>query len=673
MRIDVYLLVTFIALSVSVSADHEPGHTQEIDYTDTQQVNALSTAEIFTAMNNGQLTNLAILNDNKLTELVTYSDPEKSLDGSQSFLQENNPLFAEVDKRAAQHISFLNDRPDVLNLWFQKFGIQTSGPVFLPQLTKYDGKVVTTDGYDTTNIFRSPTTFDIRDLSHYLKENGLRAWVRETGALQIEDMSIYQKEGHPKGGPIELRWQGNLLEVHRGIVDLSPDRFKFSISVRLTAGSSLSVEEYQYQSPREFFLTTTESGVYTVTGDHIRITKDVNQWQAVFKGRLEHRVNALFTIDFLLHSGSTFTEYAREERDHSEVFVPLYTVSTQRPLSLAKEICSVGESCLYLSPLYRNEPSRKLTLTITDHNQVEVGLPSPLLKFIAVNPISDDSSVAIVRGKQGVRLSQNGQLYSLGASDLRLLPEIRAFRSEQEFTLLKRGLINECNSEVCEGIASAKGAGRRGKVVHVAAARLDGQQAVMEAARRNGLAFTGYEAVNIEFQNVQEDLATAEVIALSGHHVVSDEDLWGESGTFNINNDLPASENVKAVTFSACNTIKDPHLVTDDPVLPTLTGKYSNLRIVLGYNTKAPLYDSRVWAKLTPMVQRALGTNNFNEIKQFVSQPQTGIVGIGEQGPQKLGLYVRENDQWKFCVPREGCKDIAPAVAVVAPAGGASG
>jgi len=176
-------------------------------------------------------------------------------------------------------------------------------------------------------------------------------------------------------------------------------------------------------------------------------------------------------------------------------------------------------------------------------------------------------------------------------------------------------------------------------------------------ARRDGIVFVGYEAENIE--HAQADLQDAQIVAISGHHYSGASMVWGEGGQFLLGEDLPSSDTVEAVTFSACNTIKHP----PDDIIVTIQQKYPNLQVIFGYNTKAPLYDSKVWEKAIPLIQRAVETENFAALERYVERE--GIVGRGKSGPQKLGLYVKGGDEWNFCSP-DGCKKAPLLMAAVA-------
>jgi hypothetical protein len=321
--------------------------------------------------------------------------------------------------------------------------------------------------------------------------------------------------------------------------------------------------------------------------------------------------------------------------------------------------CKVGGNCITTIPMEDEKAPPILIISVNGNNDITLKA-TPMLRFIETFPIDKDdkSSITITRGGNGVKITAEGKAEPFRSSDLRQLPEIKITRGYDldYFILIKNGKISSCTLRDCTAIASSRNAGNRGDAVHVAAARLDGQQAWRDASRKHNIQFTGYEALNVQIENVQEDLKDAQIISISGHHYEGKTEIWGEGGEIALE-DLPPSNKVTAVTFSACNTIKDlnkPEHV-NDPVLPTLIERYPKLNVVLGYNTKAPLEDGKVWKELVPILQQSIETGNYEPLKRYVVRE--GIVDYGKTGPQQLGIYIRENNKWTFCKPG-GCHEL---------------
>lgn len=659
------LFFVFLLLPLSFAEQHEsssspevPAAFEDIDFTNAEQVNALPPSDLAMAIYQGRLTDLTVVNNDILEELVVYGDPSADIDGARLFQQEGSLLFAEVEKRGRClndcSESFLNSYVEVKEAWFAHFGIDDQRA----EIRSYDGTFLTTEGDHSTQ-------FNPRKVQAYLTQRSLKAAVLHTGSLVIEESTEIHKLYAPgdagymgvtigENNPVRVEVVEDTLIVTNGVVDMDSEQVPSGIHFVVKPGSRLVVSGTTFESTQDFRVVTSMGNTYTVSGTAVKGTYDTfttDDIPFVFTGSFEHRMISGTDTAFLL-GGSTLSEYRYEESDHQKRLTPFFNIQVSESIQLFS-------GCVPANPhscLSESDQPVSLSLVARDNNRI-ILTTTPEVRFLDIAPIDDESQVTVSLGGRGVRVSRAGTVQSYGSSDLRRLPEVRAFAAEDRFTLVKRGSISSCTATICQEIASAKGAGRKGNIVHVAAARLDGQLAVMEAARRNGLAFTGYEAANLDFQNVQEDLAAAEILSFSGHHLVDDLELWGEGGRMDLRG-LPASESVQAVTFSACNTIKDP----PDSVTKTLFQKYPNAKIIFGYNTKAPLYDGQVWKDALPQVQTAIETGDTRSLEQLVTQ--RGIVGYGEHGAQKLGMYLRTESGWKFCAPG-GCHIVEPVVAAV--------
>lgn len=643
------LLVAFAGGEEHVVTDNPPVESAptsvSIDYTSREDINALSGPDIASAISSGKITHLTMINDNKFAEAINSDNT--------LIIHEN--VFNEVGRRARQDISFLNDNQKVKASWFEQFGITDTGVV----LGAYEGKLMTTTGKEAQQ-------FNPHELKEYLAKHSLDARVLPSGKLVIgegEGMQVVPLRDTPSPNQLpRIRIENDKIMVTDGIIKIDPEHIPPGLDIIIPSGHQLHIGSWSLTSAQKMEMTTTAGNGFTVQGNSV-IVSPWEKRQFIFSGGLEQRGGIVTGRTFLLPE-SRYQDYELEETDHKKKeFILLYTATVSQRTQILTTDCLGRVNCLtrtevqphvarYLSPWQPN----RIILSAREGNQIQLTL-SRGMEFIEVRPITDDSIITVTQDGQGVTIGKEGRVSPLGASDLRQLPEIKSFKDENEFTLVKAGRISTCTATVCQEIASARGAGRRGNIVHIGVARLGGQRASLETARQNNLQLTGYEALNLPFENVQADLRQAQTIVISGHHYEAQTRVWGERGELDLR-DLPSSDATQAVAFSACNTIKDPA----DKVITTLQEKYPNLKVIFGYNTKAPLYDSTVWEKSLPIIQRTLEDGNPEPLKRYVVQE--GVVGRGEQGPQKLGVYVKENQEWRFCAPG-GCHVVEPAVAAV--------
>lgn len=616
-----------------------------IDYTSREDINALSGQDIASAISSGKITQLTIINDDKFAEAMNSDNT--------LIIREN--VFNEIGRRARQDISFLNDNQKVKASWFEQFGITDTGVV----LEAYEGKLVTTVGKEAQQ-------FNPQELKEYLVQHSLDARVLPSGKLVIgegEGMQVVSPDDVPPSNQLpKIRIENDKIIVVNGIVRIDPKHIPPGLDIIIHSGHQLQVGHVRLDSAESMEVTTTVGNRYTVKGHQV-VVSPWKKRQFIFSGGLELEGDIITGSTFLLPE-STYQDYELEETDHKKKeFVLLYTATVSQRTQILTSDCSGRNNCLtrteaqphrenYLSPWQPN----RIILSARNGNHIQLKF-SRGMEFIEARPITDDSMITITQNGKGVTIGKEGRVSPLGASDLRQLPEIKSFKNENEFTLVKAEKISMCTATVCQEIASTRGAGRRGNIFHIAVARFDGQRASLEAARQNNLQLTGYEALNLPFENVQADLRQAQTIVISGHHYEAQTRVWGERGELDLR-DLPSSDATQAVAFSACNTIKDPA----DKVITTLQEKYPNLKVILGYNTKAPLYDSKVWGESLPIIQRTLESGDPEMLKRYVLQE--GVVGRGKDGLQKLGVYVKENQEWKFCAPG-GCHLVEPAVAAI--------
>jgi len=116
-------------------------------------------------------------------------------------LMDKNEVFTEVDKRAQQNPSILNDNSDIKSRWFKASGITDFGA----KIKKYDGNQLTTLGSHSTTFLLS-------------NHPGAEVW--KDGSLHLLDKTVVW------GGKVEVDPIDNLILVINGKVDLSKNPTK---------------------------------------------------------------------------------------------------------------------------------------------------------------------------------------------------------------------------------------------------------------------------------------------------------------------------------------------------------------------------------------------------------------------------------------------------------------
>tara|TARA_Y100000310_G_scaffold335771_1_gene418628 strand:+ start:1193 stop:3241 length:2049 start_codon:yes stop_codon:yes gene_type:complete len=651
------LLVLLLCVPFGLATEH----LAEVDFTDPVEVNSLSVVDIAASIEDGNLADLQLVND---WNMATIINDRPDLFFSDSVLR------AEVDRRAQIDIDFINGdtlqdpiRPSLLHTWLGQFGIDTVENAWI---VAYDGKKITT--------FNRAAVFDVRELQKYLEDNGGTAYIDSDGTLVINDGMIIRGEFTSlyKRDSALVTFADGVITVEKGRVELDGGFLPVGTRLVMKPGAVLDFDsgDQVFTSGKEFLVTILQEDQFSVEGRNV-VLKEFDKKYSFTK---KIHINLILDRDeeggptlvedtlVTVPAGSSFSEYLIEINDHKITEHRIYTVSGDTPVQVIGDTCPPVTNCITTHKLKDDKAAPVIRATSVEGDfQIDLGRR---VRFVEAIPSGEEGTVRITRNGRGVRVDSVGGVDPLRSSNLLQLPQIKVFPpsgSGDEVTLVKNGRITRCEIDDCRNIASSRSSGRRGKIVHLAAARLDGQQSTRKAARKNGIRFVGYEAMNMKVGDVQRDLEDAQIVAMSGHHYGAETKLWGEGGEFKLE-DLPPSESVEAVTFSACNTIKNTNNRRRDPVLRTLDEKYPNLKVVFGYNTKAPLYDGEVWEEAIPLIQKAVDRGDFGAVKRMVTQ--RGIIGYSHGVAQKLGVYIKEDGAWNFC-ELGGCKALPIVVATL--------
>ncbi len=222
---------------------------EEIDYNDPEYVNSLSPQEIADAISKGDISNIAIVDDNKLSQALSsdlsISDDLPNFDLSRAVnqdlsLMDNKEVFDEFDSRARQDSFILNDNPKIKERWFKEYGITDEGA----EIQSYDGNIVKTWGPEAT-------TFNIND------HPGAR--VLETGRL------VLPNKVEISSGTVTKKQDGS-INVDGGFVDLSNSQHA---DVHVTEGTVRIGNNIYSSSTNKPIDINVEGATNTISGDSV--------------------------------------------------------------------------------------------------------------------------------------------------------------------------------------------------------------------------------------------------------------------------------------------------------------------------------------------------------------------------------------------------------------------
>lgn len=192
-----------------------------IDYSSPSQVNSLEPLDLASAIEQGKITDMSIVDDNKLAaalgnrpsisaKLEDNRDLARAVNQELSLL-DNPSVMDDVDSRAKSDVFILNDNPDIKKEWFAQKGITDEGA----GLESYDGSIVKTRGSHATtfNANEHPGARVARDGRLILADG---AEIASAEVTKAEDGSINVNGGHADLS----NSRGTSVHVNRGTAQI---------------------------------------------------------------------------------------------------------------------------------------------------------------------------------------------------------------------------------------------------------------------------------------------------------------------------------------------------------------------------------------------------------------------------------------------------------------------
>jgi hypothetical protein len=213
------LLLVFLLL-IPLAIATCPENLDDCDY-DSRQVNDLNPVDLATAIYQGRISDLTLIDNSNLAEAlksnpsIAYTSlANRHLTRAVSFdlsLIDNAEIFNEIDRRAQEDVFILNDNPDIKKAWFESMSLVDQGV----EILSYDGEHIETTRKDDPNK-RVVVKFS-------LKQHNEEFISKFEGATFLETGELVLKDGTKFGSGVELGIGDRLeyLEVTGGHTDLT--------------------------------------------------------------------------------------------------------------------------------------------------------------------------------------------------------------------------------------------------------------------------------------------------------------------------------------------------------------------------------------------------------------------------------------------------------------------
>ncbi len=132
--ISITFIVLFLSLLLAIAID-----ANKEDYTDSQYVNNLGAEELVEALEQGKISDLSIIDDNRLV-VALASNPS---------LLDKKEILSDFDQRVSKSVDLVNENPQLMQKWFAAYNIVAQPGV---KLKSYDGSRVFTAGSERTDF-----------------------------------------------------------------------------------------------------------------------------------------------------------------------------------------------------------------------------------------------------------------------------------------------------------------------------------------------------------------------------------------------------------------------------------------------------------------------------------------------------------------------------------------
>ncbi len=349
-----YLLILLLVIPV-VFAPCPPGDSGDsCDYTSQEDINKLEGQDLVTAINEGKITDLDLVDDNRLADAIR-TDPSISNDlgntdlaravNQDLSLMDNPSVMDEFDSRAQSNTHILNNNPNIKERWFADNGITDDGA----EIENYDGSIVSTKGSQAT-------TFNINN---------------HPGARVTKDGKLVLVDGTEIANADVTILEDGSLNIDAGNTDLSDSD---SADVHVNAGT-VQIDDKLYTTTDSSTINVAiNNGITKITGENIIESQD-GIVTAAFSGEI-----SLFSDGHMAFAANTeYSQYSNGEKSKTVTVNGLTEFYTNAG-------CDETVSCIQYV-------DGNMRVIAKDDNNIDIKTFDDSIERLVVDGISDESTV----------------------------------------------------------------------------------------------------------------------------------------------------------------------------------------------------------------------------------------------------------------------------------------
>ncbi len=615
-----------LIISASLIAQEEPIE-KKIDYSNEKTLNDLSTADLVTALANGQ---------------IKPADLSKISTGNLIKAFDTNPLLA----------TKLNDNNLAKENWFKHYQITDKGA----KISSYDGTSITTSG-------TKGCKFDINNV------NG--ASILSTGELILEDG---EKLSNTELKPIKINGKVVGFEVsnlagEKGNLDLGKALGKAKESVhsfKIKPGTRVVYDEKSYESKKEFEVSTYSEGNKRITefsSDGAYIDEYIRgQKKMGFQGKVKSTINAWgyeLKKEFSDKGGKYIDYYQKGKqkgKNKISVFSTKGLVITHSKTYCGKKSCFVG--------LFDTDTNMQTTnVILKENNYLTMIIPTKTYKEISVDSkekgtlkliekINEKERVIILFNEKGKLDKSINNLDKLGPNIKHVFiknGEEKELRILEQQITTKKGTETKKSYSICPGENCDKNSaikisdkikkGQKGISIQVYSAN-------KKVAEDDVIDNCPEGAKCLAYRGRPKGMESGGgIVIVSGHHTTYGHHVSGKEGV------IPFKDfNQKVLAAAACNFIKGPDEEIGYAKEFIETVDNPNARIIVGHNKKAPspAPEGR-WAAFAKQAKQAVELDTERSYKQLGdAMVKSGTYTETSGKPRAMAYYIKRGDKWYY-------------------------
>ena len=390
--------------------------SDDIDYSSPDDVNSMEPQDLASAIEQGKISDMSIVDDNKLSEALSNNpsisakledgDLARAVNQDLSLL-DNPSVISDFDSRAQSDTHILNDNPNIKKKWFADKGITDEGA----ELETYDGSTVKTKGSQAT-------TFNINN---------------HPGARVTKDGKLILSDGAEIESAEVTKADDGSINVNGGHTDLSNSQ---SANVHVNQGTAQVGDKIYTSADNTPVDVTIEDGKTTITGTNVVEAQD-GTTTATFSGEVTTFEDGHKTFA----KGTEYSPYIDGKKSKT------YTVDGLTEYHTTAN-CDGSRNCI-------QDVDGNVRVISKNGNAVDIKSFDDSIKDLKVDEITDGSSVVFNdNGKVEMTFTKDpvtvkGDMTQLGTNVESYFTNADGEQYRQIYT--NSGGVVQCSSErVCE-------------------------------------------------------------------------------------------------------------------------------------------------------------------------------------------------------------------------------